>query len=318
MARYLTEADVDRLADMDLALRVVEASFERQGRGSSSNVGRRRARTARGALQLMGAADPDLGVLGAKLYPSVPGGGVSFVVVLFDAAGGTLSAVIEAGRLSGLRTGAASGVSVKYVAPPEVQAIGIIGTGRQARTQLEAVCAVQPSARVRVYSRNPANVEQLIDEMSPKLTADLEPAATAEAAVRGAQVVITATNAADPVVEVDWIEPGAHVVAMGTNHPQHRELDSAAIARADRVFVDDLEGAKIECGDLICAVEDGTFQWGEAVEFGQVVAGRAPGRTSPDEITLFESQGIALWDIALGQVVLERAQAAGVGTLIGD
>ena len=136
--------------------------------------------------------------------------------------------------------------------------------------------------------------------------------------MRGAQVVITATNAADPVIEADWIAPGAHIIAMGTNHPQHRELDSAAVARADRVFVDDLEGARIECGDLICAVEDGAFQWGEAVEFGQVVAGRAPGRTSPDEITLFESQGIALWDIALGQVVLERAVAAGVGTCIGD
>jgi len=318
MARYLTEADVDRLADMDLALRVIEASFERQGRGTSANVGRRRARTARGALQLMGAADPDLGVLGAKLYPTVPGGGISFVVLLFDAASGALSAVIEAGRLSGLRTGAASGVSVKYLAPPEVHAIGIIGTGRQARTQLEAVCAVQPSTRVRVFSRDPANVQQFIKEMSATLPADLEPAATAEAAVRGAQVVITATNAADPVIEADWIAPGAHVIAMGTNHPQHRELDSAAIARADRVFVDDLEGAKIECGDLICAVEDGAFQWGEAVEFGQVVAGRAPGRTSPDEVTLFESQGIALWDIALGQVVLERAVAAGVGTSIGD
>ena len=317
MALYLTEADVDRLADMDLALRVVEASFERQGRGTSANVGRRRARTPQGALQLMGAADPDLGVMGAKLYPSVPGGRISFVVVLFDAASGALSAVMEAGRLSGLRTGAASGVSVKYLAPPEVEAIGIIGTGRQARTQLEAVCAVRPAARVRVYSRNPANVEQFIVEMSPTLDADLEPAATAEAAVRGAQVVITATNAADPVIEADWIEPGAHVVAMGTNHPRHRELDSAAVARADRVFVDDLEGAKIECGDLICAVEDGAFQWGEAVEFGQVVAGRAPGRTTPDEITLFESQGIALWDIALGQVVLERAEAEGIGLCIG-
>lgn len=318
MARYLTEADVDRLADMDLALRTVEASFERQGRGVSANVGRRRARTAQGALQFMGAADPRLGAMGAKLYPTVPGGRISFVVVLFDAASGALSAVIEAGRLSGLRTGAASGVSVKHLAPPDVEAIGIIGSGRQARTQLEAVCAVQPSVRVRVYSRNPVNVERFVAEVAPTLDVDLEPAATAEAAVRGAQVVITATNAADPVVEADWIEPGAHVVAMGTNHPQHREFDSAAVARADRVFVDDLEGAKIECGDLICAVEDGAFQWGEAVEFGQVVAGRAPGRTAPDEITLFESQGIALWDIALGQIVLERAEAAGVGTVVGE
>ena len=318
MARYLTESDVDRLADMDLALRTVEASFERQGRGLAANVGRRRARAPQGALQLMGAADPELGAMGAKLYPSIPGGRISFVVILFDANSGALSAVIEAGRLSGLRTGAASGVSVRHLAPPDVRAIGIIGTGRQARTQLEAVCAVRPSARVRVFSRDPANVQQFVAEMRSKLNVELEPAATPEAAVRGAQVVITATNAADPVIESEWIEPGAHVVAMGTNHPQHRELDSTAVARADRVFVDDLEGAKIECGDLIGAVEDGAFQWGQAVELGQVVAGRAPGRTSPDEITLFESQGIALWDIALGQVVLERAVAEGIGVCIGD
>ncbi len=317
MPRYLTEVDVERLADMDLALQTVEASFARQGRGMAANVGRRRARTAAGALQLMGAADPEFGAMGAKLYTSVPGGSVGFVVVLFAAADGALSAVIEAGRLSGLRTGAASGVSVKYLAKPDVETVGLIGSGRQARTQLEAVCAVGAPSRVRVFSRNPANAERFAAEMASEVGVEIEAADTADAAVRDAEVVITATTAAQPVVEAEWLAPGAHVIAMGTNHPAHRELDSATVARADRVFVDDLEGAKVECGDLIGAVERGAFQWGQAVEFGQVVAGRAPGRGRDDEITLFESQGIALWDIALGQAILGRAETAGAGQELG-
>lgn len=313
MPTYLTEADVNHLADMDLALETVEASFERRGRGAAANVGRQRARTKDATLQLMGAADPEIGALGAKLYPTLPDGHATFVIIIFDATTGMLTAVIEAGRLSALRTGAASGVSVKHLARSDARTVGLIGTGQQARTQLEAVCAVQPPSIVRVFSRDPSHVNQFAADMSRTLQVSIEPVASAENAVRDADVVITATTAVNPVIEASWLAPGTHVVAMGTNHPLHRELDSSTIARADRIMVDDLDGARVECGDLIAAAEDGLFQWGEATELGQVVAGRAPGRTHADEITLFESQGIALWDIALGQAIVERAEAAGVG-----
>ena len=313
MPLYLTEADVDALADMELALEAVEGAFGRQGRGLAGNVGRRRARVPAGALQLMGAADQELGAAGAKIYSSFGGGSTRFVVVLFDMATGLLRAVVEAGRLGELRTGAASGVSCKYLSRPGSRVVGLIGSGRQARSQLEALSRVRDLAEARIYSRNPANVASYVKTMRERVDADLVPCASAGEAVRGADIVVTATSAARPVLLAEDLAPGMHVVAMGSNNPAHGELEPAAIARANRVFVDDLDGAHEEAGDLIAAARAGVFQWGQAIEFGQVVAGQVAGRTADDEITLFASQGIALWDIALAQAVVERAVAEGRG-----
>ncbi len=318
MPLYLTESDVDRLADMALALEAVEESFRRQGEGISANVGRRRARVSSGALALMGAADPALGVAGAKLYAAFRGGSVRFVVVLFDGANGELEAIIEAGRLGELRTGAASGVSAKYLARAEAATLAIIGTGRQARTQLEAIAAVMPLQRVRAFSRSPANVQSFAAAARGAVELPIETPGSAAAAVRGADIIVAATNSATPVLEADWVDRGAHVVGMGCNDPTHAELDPATIAKADRVLVDDLPGAQIECGDLIAAARAGVFRWNQAVELGLVVAGKLPGRTSADEITLFESQGIALWDLALAKAVVDRAKQHGLGTMIGS
>ena len=313
MPLYLTEADVDALADMELALEAVEGAFGRQGRGLAGNVGRRRARVPAGALQLMGAADQELGAAGAKIYSSFGGGSTRFVVVLFDMATGLLRAVVEAGRLGELRTGAASGVSCKYLSRPGSRVVGLIGSGRQARSQLEALSRVRDLAEARIFSRNPANVASYVKTMRERVDARLVACASAAEAVRGADIVVTATSAARPVLQAEDLAPGMHVVAMGSNNPAHGELEPAAVAQANRVFVDDLDGAHEEAGDLIAAARAGVFQWGQAIEFGQVVAGQVAGRTADDEITLFASQGIALWDIALAQAVVERAVAEGRG-----
>ena len=194
--------------------------------------------------------------------------------------------------------------------------VGLIGSGRQARTQLEALNGVHELAQVRVYSRNPANVESYVKTMDERVDAELVACTSAAEAVRGADIVVTATTAAAPVLLADDLEPGVHVVAMGSNNPLHGEVAPAALARVDRVFVDDLDGAHVEGGDLMAAERAGVLQWGQVIELGQVVAGRVPGRTADDEITLFASQGIALWDIAMAQAVVERAEAAGRGTQV--
>lgn len=315
MPLYLTEADVDALGDMELALAAVEGAFDRQGRGVAGNVGRRRATVPAGSLNVMGGADQELGAAGAKIYGSF-GGGARFVMVLFDVATGALRAVIEAGRLGELRTGAASGISSKYLAKSDSRVVGLIGSGRQARTQLEALNEVHELSAARVYSRNPANVEAYVKTMSERVYAELVACTSAAEAVRGADIVVTATSAAGPVLLADDLEQGMHVVAMGSNNPVHGEVDAAAVARVDRVFVDDLDGAHVEGGDLMAAERAGVLQWGQVIELGQVVAGRVAGRTADDEITLFASQGIALWDIAMAQAVVERAEAAGRGIQI--
>ncbi len=313
MPLYLTESDVDAVADMPLAIKAVEASLARQGRGESSNVGRQRARIPAGTLHLMGGADQELGAGGAKIYSSFTSGQTTFVVILFDIATGTLRAVIEAGRLGELRTGAATGVSSKHLARAESQTVGILGSGRQARTQLEAVSLVHDLEEVRVYSRDPDNVRSFILDVEQKIGVKITAASSPASALDSVDLVITSTTASTPILTSEHLEPGMHVVAMGSNNPAHAELTPDAIARTDRVFVDDLNGAQLECGDLIAAVQSGRFQWGQAIELGLVVAGEVDGRTTNDEITLFESQGIALWDISLAQAVLERASVAGRG-----
>ena len=317
MAIYLSESDVDALADMELALASVESSMARQGRGTSSNVGRRRARIKSGALNLMGAADEELGVAGAKLYSAFPGGSTRFVVILFDIITGSLQAVIEAGRLGELRTGAATGIATKYLARENSSIVGLIGSGRQARTQLLAIHHLQTISEVRVWSRNPSNVETFVRDMRPQLDAPINKARTASEAISGADIVVTATSAATPVIDASNLVNGMHVTAMGSNNPRHTELSPDAIAAVDRVFVDDLDGAHEECGDLIVATQAGQFQWGQATELGRVVAGEIEGRTTTNQITLFESQGIALWDIALAHAIVQRAESKNRGTRIG-
>ena len=316
MPQYLTESDVAAVADMTLALEVVERSLARQGRGESSNVGRQRARIPSGTLHLMGAADQGLGAGGAKIYSSFKGGQTTFVVILFDVATGTLRAVVEAGRLGELRTGAASGISSKHLARAKSQTVGLIGSGRQARTQLEALNLVHDLNEVRVYSRSSSNVRSFILDVEQRIGTKVTAATSAAAAVDGADIVVTSTTASIPILMREHLEPGMHVVAMGSNNPAHAELTPDAIAHTDRVFVDDLSGAQLECGDLITAVQAGRFQWGQAIELGRVVAGQVVGRATDAEITLFESQGIALWDIALAQAVVERAAVAGRGSTI--
>jgi ornithine cyclodeaminase/alanine dehydrogenase-like protein (mu-crystallin family) len=212
-----------------------------------------------------------------------------------------------------VRTGAASGIATKYLAAPDASVLGVIGTGSQARTQVEAICLVRPIRRVQVYGRDPDRRRAFCEEMARTTGADVVPVESGEAAVRGAQVVTTMTNAAEPVLLGEWLEPGMHVNAAGSNQAIRRELDVMAVQRADRVFADQVETARIESGDLIAAVEAGALAWDAVRGLGEVVAGKRPGRERPEQITLFESQGLAIEDVATATAMYQRAKAEGVG-----
>lgn len=187
------------------------------------------------------------------------------------------------------------------------------GTGWQAETQLEAICLARPLVEVRVFGRDPARRAAFVARMASRVRTRLVPVDSAERAVRGADVVVTITSANAPVLEGAWLAPGAHVNAGGVNWAHKRELDEAAVRRAARIVVDDLETAKLEAGDLIPVVEAGHLRWEDAVELAAVVAGAAPGRRRPDDITLFSSQGTALEDVACAARLLGRARGEGIG-----
>jgi alanine dehydrogenase len=316
MTLLITEAEVRSLLTMPLALEVVEDSLRQQGNGELILHPRRRIKMPDNALlHYMAAADTVRGFIGMKLY-TVVRGVARFVVPLFRSTTGEMAALIEADALGQIRTGAASGVATKYLANANARTAAIIGTGYQARTQLEAVAGVRRLERIRAYGRDADRREKFCREMTERTGVAVEPATSGEQAVKSAEILITATSATKVVLEGAWLVPGTHINAMGANWPQKRELDADAVARAGKIVVDSIEQAKMEAGDLIQAFGEDSSRWNSVQELSQIVAGKAPGRTSPSEITLFKSNGIATWDLAAAVRVYELAIAQGIGKTI--
>lgn len=313
MTLHISEDEVKRLLDMPAAIEAVEEVFRLQGEGLVHNVPRRRAVGKSTVLHLMAAAVPPLDRIGFKAYTTGPSG-ARFVINLYRESSGELDAVIDAGRLGQLRTGAASGVSAKYMARDDAKIAAIIGSGYQARTQLEAIAHVRQLSKAYVFSRSPENRAAFAAEMSQSLDLEVEPVDAPETACARADIIVAATSSATPVVKGDWIAPGAHVAAMGANRIQARELDDAAVGGFDLIAVDDIEQSRIESGDLADAVDGGVIAWDEVVHLGDIVAGRLTGRTYRSQMTLFKSLGIALWDIAVAHRLYEIAVQDGAGT----
>jgi len=301
---YLTERDVDGLIAPGEAVDAIEECFRRLARGAIENMPRRRLRMPEGALAVMAAADAELELAGSKTYLASPEG-ATFVVSLF-AAGETV-AVIEADRLGQLRTGAASGVAARHLAKPGARALGVIGCGWQAESQVACVRAALPDLeRVVAYCRTAERLASFCERVGA------EPAEShGEAAAQ--DIVVTATTSSDPVVRGDWLEPGALVCAMGANRRSARELDDVVLQRAAFVCCDSREQARSESGDLIEPVEHGILDWLEVHELQEVVAGEIEGRQSAEDVVVFKSNGIAAWDVAIAALAVERARERGVG-----
>jgi alanine dehydrogenase len=312
MALYLTEQDVTRLLTMQDTLDAVERVFQAQARGEATNQPRRRVRAKGSVLMTMSAAVEALGVFGLKAY-TVARGKALFYVSLFDASTGELLASIEADKLGQMRTGAASGVATKYLARPDAKTVGIYGTGWQAQSQLEAVCAVRPIERVLVYSRQPENRARFITEMSARLqnlafqSVD-EPAQTAKA-----DVIITITSSREPVLLGDWLVPGVHINAAGGNSVLRSEFDDKAVRRANFLAVDSLDQARIESGEFVNAVEKGMLVWERVHELRYVINGDTPGRRTPEDITIFKSLGVAIEDVATAAILYQKAKEQKAG-----
>src|SRR5580700_1100714 len=313
MALLLTEADVKRLLTMPMALTAVEESFRRLASGSAIVHPRQRLHIpGKSYLHYMAAADATGGYMGLKIYSSAKEG-LRFIVPLFNVTTGDLAAVIEADFLGQMRTGAASGVATRWMAREDARFVGIIGTGLQARTQLEAIAAVRKLGEVRVCGRDANRREKFVAEMAAQLKVPVRSAANAEEAVRDAEIVITSTTSTNPVVEGRWLKKGTHINAIGANFPQKRELDAETVERCDEIAVDSREQSKLESGDLIQVFGQDEKRWNRVAEMADIVAGKAPGRTNPEQITLFKSNGIAIEDIVVAGQIYELARQRKIG-----
>ncbi|HEX8986690.1 MAG TPA: ornithine cyclodeaminase family protein [Rhodocyclaceae bacterium] len=312
MALYLTERDVEELLTMEMTLEAVETVHAAHARGRAIDVPRQRTRIPTAALHILQGALLDEGVFGYKAY-TTSRAGARFLVHLFDAATGKALAVIEADRLGMMRTGAVGGIAAKWLASEDAAVAGMFGAGWQAQSQLEALCRVRPIRRVKVFSRDEQKRARFCEEQTRRLGVEVVPAGSAEETVRGSQVVITITTATSPLFAGDLLEAGTHVTAAGSNALIRREIDEKAVQRADRVCVDSRATALRESGDLLPALEKGRLAEGQMVELGEVIDAMRPGRSSADEITLFESQGMAIQDLAVARRLLAVAREQGRG-----
>ena len=304
---YLTESDITRLLPMRDCIALVRAAFERLARGEAINHPRHRLiLPTRSALHYMAGADG--GYYGIKVYSTNPGHEPHFRFLLYRAVDAALLAVMEANWLGQIRTGAASGLATDLLARPDARALAVIGSGFQARAQVEAMLAVRRFERVRVWSRSADKRAAFAADCARSFGARVEAAASAEEAVRGADVLVTATSSGQPVVDSEWVAGGAHINAMGSNQAKRRELPGDLVQRAGLIAVDSREQSRLESGDLLLAFAE--KDWERVVELQELVAGR-PGRSHTGEVTLFKSNGLAIEDVVSAGYVYERAREEG-------
>lgn len=305
-----TEDDVRRLLPMGEAIRIMRSAFAAYAKGEAQNQPRRRLRLPTGATlhSLAGAYGR---YFGTKVYSSHPRYGAFFTVLLYDAENAHPLAQFEANHLGQIRTGAASGLAADLLAHLNARHVGIIGAGFQARTQLEAVLAVRKVEFVKVWSRKEQNRKHFAESASSSFGIPVEPVETANEALEGTDILITATYAKTPVFDPAAVDKPLHINAMGSNQPDRAELPAQTIHAADLVVVDDIEQAQLEAGDLLLALDPAG--WTRVLTLGQITAdaeltpATAPADPHSNKLTIFKSVGLGLQDVAVAAYIYEKA-----------
>lgn len=312
MALFLTENDVKQVLTATMALEAVESAHRDLALGQAQDTPRARTRLPQTVLHILQGALPAQGVIGYKAYTTNRSGN-RFLVHLFDAASGRLQAVIEADYMGMIRTGAVSGLAARLLARPEAKVAGVFGAGWQAEGHVRALCAVLPLEQVKVFSRNGERLQAFCERMSEMTGVAVVAAASAEDTVRGSALVGTVTTASQPLFAAEWLEPGTHINAAGSNALIRQELSEATLRRCSLIAVDAVPTALAEAGDLLPLLEKGRLHARQLVELGDIATGRRPGRTAAEQITVFESQGMAIQDLAVGLRVVAAARERGLG-----
>ena len=315
MTLLITEDDVKRLPlGIEAAIPLIENTFRQSAEGVAENPPRFRMPFKKGFMQFGPAALHKERRAGFKLWANFgaarAGHGYDF---LFDMDSGDMLAIIHSYWISKYRTSAASAVAVKHLSPPTASTVGLYSSGRQAEGQLEGACLVRPIRRAQVYSRNAEKRADFCRRMSERHNIEVVPVDKPEAAARNVDIVMTVTNAVEPVLFGDWLQRPGLVVAAGANHWYKREIDSAVVERADLIVVDEKEQARVEGGNLLRAIAEGRLTWDRVEDLGDVVTGRIKAPDFARANILFESHGLAINDIAMAAETYRLARAAGIG-----
>ena len=322
MPLWLNQDDVQTLLTMPDAIKAVDEAFRQFAAGDAmlpQRVGVGVAKHGGGGAAMpayVGGEVDGLGVKVVTLFVNNAKAGLPVVnatLLLLDPATGQLRAVMDAGYLTAVRTGAVSGVATRYLARPDATVVTIFGAGVQARKQLEAMCVARPITKAFVVDVQPDAASRFADEMQANLGIAVQVAGDAKLAVQAADIIVTATSAHEPIFDGNWVQPGTHINAIGSHAPAMRELDTVIIQRA-KVIADQSAACLAEAGDLIIPIQEGSITEDYIhADLSEIVAGDKPGRTSDDEITLFKSVGLAIQDVAAASLVFRKALASGIG-----
>ena len=314
-ALFLSSAEVDDLAEPADYVAAVRDAYHQIGAGAPAEPRTKlRNRDPPGMLTTYAAVLPETGAMGGYTYSAGFGAEDAwFMTPLFDTESGEPLALLDGASMNPFKTGAAGAVAVDALARDDATEVAVIGSGAQARGQLVTTATVRDFEAVRVFSPTAENREAFADEFADRLDADVSAVASAGEALAGADVVVTATTASGPVIDDAAVEPGTHVTAMGQYDPEKNELPPELVARA--TYIPDLRArATQDAGSFLAAVEAGLIDEDHvAAELGEVVAGTRPGRTSEDEVTLFDSGGSGIETVAAAHMLYERASEAGRG-----
>jgi len=315
----LKESDVKQVLTIADGVRIVEDSFRQYAAGKTTLAPRLVMKLAgdAGNFRVMAAVVPEMGGFGLKTLTGTPGKRKAedtyFAMLYFDIDSGALAAVIPATHITGIRTGAASGVATKYLARKNASTLAVFGAGFQGRHQVAAIREVCPIERVKIVDVEKDAAESLAATLTSE-GVDATVVDSPEDAVRGADVIASATTAKEPPILGAWLDEGVHINACGANAPVKREVDDEGFRRS-RVVVDFKEQVLQEAGDLIHAIEAGALTAdGIHAELGDIVNGDRPGRNDDADITLFKSVGVAIEDVAVAAWVYREAKAKGLGT----
>jgi alanine dehydrogenase len=320
MILLLSESDVANVVSMGDGVRVVEQALGQHSAGGGVAMPRISADVPGngGAFRVMPAIMPEIGFFGLKTLTGYPGrrlaGETYFAVLLFSCDTGALKAIVAGNQLTGIRTGAATGVAAKYLSRENSRVLGVVGAGVQARYQVAALLEVRPIREIRVFDIDAAKADAFARQIERDFHVDARAVTQVREAVTGCDLIVTATAAKAPVFDGQWLEEGTHVSGMGSNTPNKRELDGTVFTRST-IVVDFKEQALQEAGDLQDAIRTGAIA-AEAidVELGDIITEKKPRRRHDREITLFKSVGMAIEDIAMATFAYNKALSAGLGT----
>jgi ornithine cyclodeaminase/alanine dehydrogenase len=318
----LNAQDVEPLCNIPVMIDIIERGLREEALGKAVVPPRLNLPSGGGFFRVMPAVMNDSGLMGYKVFHGSMKAGVRYLIAVYSREGERLLALMDAHYLTAARTGATTGIATKLLANPDAKIVAVIGSGLEARTNLQAVCAVRPIERVTVFSPNPERQARFAARMGPELGVDVRAVDSPEACVRGAEIVVVATNSfgrPDPIAyRGAWMEPGVLVDAIGSTSTFLREIDTDTFQRAECIVVDSKIQVEEESGDARAAVSEGKYDRAKVEDLKEVLVGKTPGRTNTQQIVLFKSVGTAVQDVMAGFAVYEEAVRQGRGQDIGE